>query len=223
VVAEHPYGNGWLQQVPFKPGSKKGALERPDLAIKTFSSAEALIEWLEQELHYDFWEKGNYLTAGISEPNLPFSPSDKLRNVKHQALFVFGSCDDFDAYEQALQDTEAIRKLLRDTENGTIRFWSPKLTLSPKLEKLPRLCDEVKLEAPSLMALSIRQALAGPHEESEKWIGRCVTDKVSHIYRGHLNSRNRALVRSRRKEQTVADEDYFDSLQDGDEDRDLLE
>jgi hypothetical protein len=34
--------------------------------------------------------------------------------------------------------------------------------------------------------MAIRQALAGPHEDSEEWINRPVTDKINQVYRGHL-------------------------------------
>jgi hypothetical protein len=45
------------------------------------------------------------------------------------------------------------------------------------------------------MGLAIRQALAGPHKNGDKWIGRPVVEKVDQIYRGHLNSRNRRVAR----------------------------
>jgi hypothetical protein len=213
VIAEHPYGNGWVQPVPFRRGSKKGALDRPAATHQTLDSPAALIAWLEH-LPFDYWEKGNYLTAGVSEPDLAFMPNDQVRNVRRQGLFVFGWCTDFQRCEQALFCTQAVQRLLRQTAAGTIRFW--RFGLKFKNEP-PRLRDEVKQEATSLVMLAIRQALAGPHEESARWLGQPVTEKVDQLFRGHLNNRNRLLTRNRRSEQLFGDERAFDVGQGDDE------
>ena len=190
VVAEHPYANGWLHHACFKPGSKKEAMRRPDLSKHVFNSPGELVHWIE-ELSHDFWEKGNYLTAGISEPEIPFLPVGTTRNVQRQALLVLGVCDDFGACEQALWGTPRVRKLNKATEDGTLRFWPPKT----KRKTQPRLSDELKAEGPGLLMLSIRQALAGPHKDSRKWVGRSVMDKVDYIYQGHIYNRYRIQER----------------------------
>jgi len=211
VLAEHPYANGWLHHAPFKPGSKKGAMERVEPPQGVLGSTASSIGWVEEQ-RFDFWEKGNYLTAGISEPNLPFSPGKSLRNVQRQALFVFGTCEDFRRCEQLLLQSQTVRELLRQTDEGTIRFWPPKLPARPMLR------EEVKTEASSLMGLAIRQALAGPHNNGEKWIGRPVAKKVDQIYRGHLNSRNRQVAREQQRLGVFDDRlDYGDAWS-GDED-----
>jgi hypothetical protein len=191
VVAEHPYANGWLQGTPFKRGSKKGGIDRIALPEEVCESAEMVLAYLDRDAPQDFWETGNYITAGISEPSLPWSPSEKRRNVKIQGLFVFGSCKDFKIFENTLWVSEKVQQLFRATENGSIRYWAPKARIKAR----PELLREVREDAVNLMGLSIRQALAGPHEKSEKWIGREVADKVDQIYRGHLNNRNRVLAR----------------------------
>lgn len=194
VIAQHPYSTGWLQTAPFKPGSKKGAMERPNFSNRAFATTDDLLERLDQ-LGHDFWEKGNYLTAAISRPSLGFSSADGFRNVQRQAVFVFGNCENFQRVEQDLFNTDCVRLLLKDTEMDTIRFWASKAKLGTK----PRLFEEVKAEASMLMIMSIRQALAGPHKDSDQWIGRPVTDKVDQIYRGHLNRRNRVVARKQGK------------------------
>jgi len=194
VVAEHPYSGGWLHYVPFKPGSKKGAEERADFHSRRFQSLEDVIGACEA-LPYDFWEKGNYLTAGISQPELPFDPGEPPRNVQKQALYVFGSCESLPSHEEALLRSGPIQELLRLTERGTLIFWPPDV----KLPEPPPLFDEVKEDANSLMMLSVRQALAGPHRDSDRWIGRPVAEKVDQIYRGHVNAMNRRVADERNR------------------------
>lgn len=189
VVAAHPYSNGWVQYTSFKSGSKKA---RPDLGKQAFRSLRELIEWIE-DLDYDFWEKGNYLTAGISEPQGAFQPTKALRNIQRQGLFVFGICTDAATREKELLVTPKVRWLLDKTKAGTLRFGPPK-ALSTPLE----ITDEMKAEAMNLMWLAIRQALAGPDEESTQWLGRLVTDKVHEIYCSHLYNLYRMLRRERR-------------------------
>jgi hypothetical protein len=202
VVALHPYGNGWVQWIPFKTGSKKGGQERPHIAHRDLCGKEAIIRAIDA-LDHDYWEKGNYLTAAISEPEIPFAAVDRLRNVQRQAMFVFGACPGFRRCEAELIESRIVQQLLRATEADMVRFWSPKARLRDR----PRLCDEVKAESLELMMLSIRQALAGPHREAEAWIGHAVTEKVDQVYRGHLNRRNRVVARSTRR--LVAFDDRF--------------
>lgn len=194
VVAEHPYSGGWLHHAPFKPGSKKGAEERAEFRSRHFQSIADVIGACEA-LPYDFWEKGNYLTAGISQPELPFDPDDRPRNVQKQALYLFGSCESLSAHEEALLRSKPIQELLRQTEAGTLKFWFKEAELA----ELPVLFDEVKEDASSLMMLSVRQALAGPHRDNHEWIGRPVAEKASQIYRGHINARNRRVAEERNR------------------------
>lgn len=190
VVAEHPYGSGWVHRTSFRPGSKKGSDERPHLLKADYASLADVVRDVDQ-LKYDYWEKGSFLTAGISQPDLPLTDDHRIRNTQERALLVFGVCGGMADLEQALWQTRAVGNLLRATESGRLRFWSPKA----RFRLPPRLLEDVKAEAPSLMLLAIRQALAGPHRDDEQWIGRPVTAKIDEIYRGHLNRRNRLLSR----------------------------
>jgi hypothetical protein len=190
VVAQHPYASGWTHRAPFKAPSKKGPDERPDLSASTYRALPEVFATLDR-LRHDYWEKGNWLTAGISEPDLPFDPAQRVRNSQEGALLVFGLCERAAELEKSLWNDKAVRDLLRATELATIQFWCPKA----KIKVAPKLLEEVKGEAVMLMMLSIRQALAGPHRDSETWLGRPITERISQIYRGHLNRRNRLLVR----------------------------
>lgn len=184
VVAEHPYFNGWSHQVAFKRRSKKSRDHFLEPS-RTIAEPTPLIEWLEG-LQYDYWEKGDYLTAGISEPQLPHCPGKAIKNT-HRRIWLFGVCHDFTACESALGDSVEVKTLLDQTKRNSIRFWYTKALLSQR----PKLSEAVIAERYQLMGLSIRQALAGPHEESDKWVGKAVTRKVDQIYRDHLNNLNR--------------------------------
>ncbi|MBI3328103.1 MAG: hypothetical protein HYZ81_15550 [Nitrospinae bacterium] len=182
VVALHPYSHDWVQHAPFKRALREA---RPDLRQHRFTSLEEVIRWIETQT-YDFWETGNYLTAGISEPDLPFKSIEDIRNMHGKATWVFGLCDDFAACVKALLATEKANELVHKTENGTLRFWPPVVSWPPPAHLDPGLYDELRKEAWSLMWASSRQALAGPHEKSETWLGQQVANNVDRIYRNHL-------------------------------------
>lgn len=186
VIAEHPYSNGWVQTAPFKPPFKKGMTERPDPSVQKFMSATDFIAWVEAQPK-DYWETGAYLTAGISEPDVPWLSDKKARNIFGSALYVYGVCDDFEGHARKLYETNEAQQLLSMTDKNIIKFWFA----HAKLGRLPKLREGTMDEAEHLLSLSIVQALAGPHEDSATWIGRPVIEKVDDIYRGHLNNKNR--------------------------------
>lgn len=187
VVAEHPYANGWVQTVPFKRPSKKGPDERPDQTVATYPSQSEFIAWVEAQTH-DYWETGNYLTAGISEPDIALLGGKQPRNNFLSLIYAYGLCANPKEHAELLYASPEAQQLLQMTWDNTIRFWFPRA----KLGSRPKLKEETISAAEELLWLSIHQALAGPHEESENWAGRPVMDKVDDIYRGHLSNMNRA-------------------------------
>lgn len=198
VVAEHPYANGWVHVTPFKPASKSSASDRLQLVRGPFADVASASAAVEAQSH-ELWETGNYLTAALSRPENPFSNLDDVRSVQKNGLFVFGVCENFAALEKELLGQGSIGQLILSTERGTIKFWSP----DAKLSAVPQLRDEVKDDRWSLMCLSIRQALAGPHKDADAWTGRPIAEKVDQIYRGHLNRRNRVVADAERYSATL--------------------
>lgn len=188
VVAEHPYSIQRVHSALFKPASKKSREERPSFA-HSCSSTEELLERIEA-LGVDYWERGSFLTAGLSNPNTLMRPGEASRQYQH-TQFVFGVCGDLEQCLQKLLACEQVQRLLRQTRERTLRFW-PK---TAKLTETPRLYDEVAERGPEIMFLSIRQAMAGPTEPG--WSGRPVVALVDRIYRAHLNNLNRAVARGR--------------------------
>jgi hypothetical protein len=196
VLAKHPYASGWTCCRPFKPPSKKGPGERADPLAKPFASELQMVRALEV-LGYDFWEKGNYLTAAVSYPEEPLL--GEARNLQSDAGLVAGVCDGFGACEQLLLKNEAVLRLLRQTENNTILYWPKGVEPPGPLE------EEVVEDRYSLMCCAVRQALAGPHKKSEEWLGRPVAEKVDDIYRGHLYNLNRQWRAEKRRERGLVE------------------
>ena len=186
IVAEHPYASGWVQVASFKSACKKGPTERPDPTVGTYPSQSDFIGWVETQPH-DYWETGNYLTAGISEPDIPLLDGQQ-RNTFPSLVYAYGLCSvDPKEYAALLFESSEAQHLLQTTRDNTIRFWFPRAKLSSR----PKLKEETISASAELLWLSIYQALAGPHEESNRWSGRLVMEKVDDIYRGHLNTVNR--------------------------------
>jgi hypothetical protein len=185
VIAEHPYAISRTHQSFFKVGSHKGREDRSSLA-KRFASGEELMKNVEA-LRIDYWERGNWLTAGLSNPEMSFRPDGQGRRFDKDALYVLGICENFENSVENLITTSHARKLVRITRNRSIRFWHHNVTTPP------RLYEEVAEQAESLLLISIRQALAGPHMNSESWKHKPVMDLVDHIYRDHLNACNRRV------------------------------
>lgn len=174
VIAEHPYALKRVHHAAFKRGAIHGRQD-PDRA---FATLEEAMQWIDA-LDHDYFYTHKGLIAAISEPHGVMQETDA--RAPKNALFVFGICESFQRYEEALFQTETVRQLLAQTANQTIKFAPSKHYNLP-----PVLPEELAREAYSLMFIAIRQALAGPHQHSEDWIGRPVTDKINHIYRDHL-------------------------------------
>ncbi|MEQ8845775.1 MAG: hypothetical protein RIB58_13065 [Phycisphaerales bacterium] len=207
VLAGHPYAGGWVHGMAadaekgpaamrgttrFKPGSKKGPDQRPDITSRPFKDAREAIRWVESHEH-DYWDRDpRRLTAGVPEPALPMAPNPNSRVAWKHELMVMGVCEDPAACHHALLHSDKARKLIDMTVAGTLRpfFRSPE---NPSLGEL-RLRDELRDPATAVttLHLAIQQAMAGPHKDSEAWLGRPLIEKVDHIYCGHMNNLNRA-------------------------------
>jgi hypothetical protein len=172
--------------------SKKSTEVRPMLEVPELKDGMNPVQWLEQHSKYDPWEKDARLVAGISQPNGFFS--DKPRNSAGD--LILGVCPDFDALVGELWNADETKHLLHETLENRIVFWNPRA----KLPTLPRLYPEVIDDSTSLMAISIQQALAGPRNSPDRWIGKSVLSLVGLIYRDHLNERNRVVYRRGRHE-----------------------
>jgi hypothetical protein len=175
LIAEHPYAMKRVHHAPFKTGMIRGRPAPEDI----FASLGAAIQWVDA-LDQDYFYTGKDLIAAISQPQAMLD-SGNARNLPKNALFVFGVCVDLPRCEALLYQTPIVQRLLKQTEDRTIRF-APSGSYSIQ----PQLPEELSSEGNALIFMAIRQALAGPHKDSEAWIGKPVTDKINHIYRDHL-------------------------------------
>lgn len=176
----------WVVSVPFRKSDRKGATERDNPLASPCSSLEEVTSRLE-DLDYDYWEKGNYLTAGVSIPSDALS--GERRNFS-RGDWLLGVCCDLNSACEQLINSERALKLLAWTENGQLKYWPTHVGIP---EHYKTLHTEVKDDAGWLMYLSIRQSLAGP-EDDASWKGLPVMDLVELIYKNHVYNRNRGLV-----------------------------
>ena len=196
VVAQTPYGNGWVQATALKKYTKK-TLENEEMASKLpeLDDLDDFESKLEGAQVYDPWEKGQYYVAGISYPRGYLQLL--LGNPRNAEIdYVIGVCPDFKATRDELIMSAEVEHLLEMTRKGTIAFWKRGAP-----EQRPHLYDETKEAAPELMMLAVHQALAGPQEFSEEWHGQPVWKLVERLYCNHLNNRNRKNSRAPREAQ----------------------
>ena len=196
VVAQIPYGNGWVQPAAFKKYTKK-TFEKEEIESKLpeLDDLDDIESKLEAAQVYDPWERGQYYVAGISYPRGYLQLL--LSNPRNAEIdYVIGVCPDFKATRDELRMSAEVERLLEKTRQGTIAFWKRGAP-----EQRPRLYDETKEAAPGLLMLAVHQALAGPREFSEEWRGQPVWKLVNRLYCNHLNNRNRKNSRAPKEEQ----------------------
>ena len=188
LVIARAHASCWAADAPFRKSNRKGPHERADPLGEPASGREEVIERLEA-LDYDPWETGDFLTAGISLPPDPWS--DEGRNYS-RGKWLLGACHDVDDCCELLRSSRSIQKLLQMTEEGGLRFW-PTRTKKEIPDDYKRLHDETKADAGWLMEVSLRQALAGPDDDSAELVGKPVATLVERIFKNHLYNRNRSL------------------------------
>lgn len=205
AITEAPYGNGWSTTARFRRGLKRGRGERARSDAPDLESALRALE----EAATDPWETGNYVTAGIAPPAL----RAPLRSYGRAAQWVFGVCEDAEAWIAVLATCERAKRLLDDTVHQRLRIVRPSTSGAPVAVRVhPRASEE----AAELLMTSIRQALAGPVDDGsgravplhaarapaprDPWLDRPVMDLVDRIYRDHLHNRTRTSERRERRE-----------------------
>ncbi len=176
VMVDYPYAKLHTHSASFKKGFVNN---RPDPSTETFASLDAAITWVDTLKRDYFYTKSGVLAA-ISKPGGMLDPAQARNYPLHKSRLVIGVCEDLASFEVALLKSVDVERLLRQTE-GPIK-------LGPKAEypQPIRLPQAVVDDSYALMCISIRQALAGPENDSVAWIGRPVFDKINQLYRDHL-------------------------------------
>lgn len=178
----------WTASAPFKRASKKGREDRPDQMDQPFTDQAALINHVES-LDYDYWEKGNYLTAGVSIPPDPFD--NHLRNFSRGDWYL-GVCENMKANTEMLFKDSQVAALREMVEKEQLRFWPSKIKTPHRFREYhPRLKDE----STALLVMAIRQSLAGPMKDTERFLGKPVAHLVEWNYKNLLYRLNRQYVK----------------------------
>jgi hypothetical protein len=188
VCTEDPYSSFWVATARFKGPNRKGR-ERLDAA--TIDNPAAAACWLESEAT-DYWETGSALTAALMQGAFGRVHRGAAQAVRKSARYVLGLCPGLpgqasgvDAATRALWDSEALRNLRAETARGTI-------AIAYQGRQSP-LKQSVRDDCVSIMYMAIQQALAGPPDRPESFVGQPVVTLVSRIYRDHLNNLNRQV------------------------------
>lgn len=196
IVSEWPYSSGWYQVGVFKRPNRTNNV----VALETDSSSatQDIINKIE-EYPFDIWERGNYLTAGLSLSR----DSKILRNSAISGRYVIGVCEDArKAYFQLLQDKEVVG-FLEYVRSGVIYVGPNDIKVG--------LSDETLLQCDELLDLSINQALAGPKDDyTSKWLGKPVSLFVKDIFLSHIKRFDRKYKGERSVVMTIdRDSDNF--------------
>ncbi len=132
-----------------------------------------------------FKKKGKTLVARLNTCDQEFP---KTRN--QNSIFLYGLCKDSQLLIAQMWQHKHIQNLLKWTEDRTIKFgYRPKKSGKIDTSHLV-LYPEVRNKAEDIMSQSIKQSLAGPHQENESWIGKSITHLIDWIYREHLHRHN---------------------------------
>lgn len=214
VLAAYPISRRWHAAVTFKPGNRKGdqadrAREsHPSASAPPFESEQAMHRWIEA-LPHDLWEKGAYLTAGISRPGVEV----KARNVA-MGRKTFGTLrGSVDCVVEELFGHARLAELRRIAAQGTLAC-APINGVKRGLDPDVSLNSSVVGSIDALLGEAILRALAGPRtSDSTQWLGRPVWKLADRIFRDLVYAENR-------REESISDrEQSNDGLEDfGDED-----
>jgi len=174
VVAETPYARTITHSAPFK---KCFVNNRPDPSTEIFDTDVAAKSWVAGLKREYFCSDKKFVVAAVSDPGGMLDPTQARNYPLNQSRLVLGVCEDLREYEKALLNSDAVQALLAQTERP--------MKLGPKA-KYPhpiRLSRETIDECQSLMWAAVRQALAGPDDDSDAWTDRPVFDKLNEFFR----------------------------------------
>lgn len=192
IVTEHPRSSFWWQHARFRPPSQKSRNERQNDQPEAWEldHRDDILKKLES-LAYDPWETNRrYLTAGISQP-APGLLDMRTQERKRGTFQLYGvSVFDPEHLSTELFESPEAQRLLSLTKSRKIKFWPAAAEL-----KLRKLRSETIDDSGSLMLWAIRQALAGPHSNSQNWIEQPVMILAQRIYCTHLYNTNRRHLR----------------------------
>lgn len=133
------------------------------------------------------------MTAGFTQPQMPFLSDRRVREPGRNALWVFGVCSDLENTLGELAGSAAASALL---EVDRVFHPGPGGTALGD-DVHPRVLEERN----ALLLIAIKQAMAGPTDpawDNDAWLDRPVMDLAGRIFRDHLYNRTRVERRKDR-------------------------
>lgn len=184
ICSEHPYSSFWAASTHFKKGYKGEKLH--------FDSRESMLVALKHS-PTDWWERdAKRLTAGIDEDQFRHFFQTRKRVAWKGRYWVFGvipgavgeRAPSLQQVESQIFASNLIQGLIRKTLDGSIKVGRKGVQ--------PRVFT--RDEANALAWFSVRQALAGPHEDNQEWEGLPVVKLADWIYRDQLFNLSRRQI-----------------------------
>ncbi len=212
VLAAYPLGRRWHGDARFKPANHKGAAadrerkSHPGAEERAFTSEAAMHEWIDA-LEHDLWEKGKFLTAGVSRPGVEIKAKNQASGRK-----TFGVISGrLDAVVTELFAHESLVEIVGMASRGMLSC-APKDAIKAGVSPDIALHGEVTERAASLMGEAIIRALAGPTTmESAGWLDRPVWKLADRIFRNLVYEENRKRGAVTARESATAFDDEYDA------------
>lgn len=167
-----------VASAPLKPRYKDSKKDAHQPAPDVLGSAERLAEWLDAK-PVDYWEADHdFLTAAIYAFDEPPPFIDKIQDPKSDSGIAIGLCRDYDSILTALRASPQWAEIRDSTLAGSRWFWHS------NVEKPIPLNPELRLDIEGILDLSVRQAMAGPHDarDSARLIGTPIMQTAGRIF-----------------------------------------
>ena len=208
IVAESPYYTHWVVGIPFKRPNK----DKDRLVLPPASSTEEDVQGWVEGLPVDYWESAKRHTAGIMGRHLSLTFHDAMRGLPVNGSFVLGLCpgdvggasakgaspSPLDSIETAIFCSDTIQRRVHQAARGT-------LELAVEGGRRITVSESVCENRYAVMAMSIRQALAGPADTFESWLGKPVAVLADRLFCNHVLNLNRRKGEAMFRESLPAD------------------
>ena len=176
IISRYPHSCGFVGMQLFKK-PRKVISQSIQKRLNECADLDCILKELDS-MNVDYWETGKKFTAGFSQGS---KEDIDTENRNATSAHIHGICKDAPEVYLELRNHERTHKLIEATHNS-------KLLLKPVNNRLPvfTIFPEVIGKSEDLMDLAIRQAMAGPDRNSQKWINRPVLDWATILYERHI-------------------------------------
>jgi hypothetical protein len=174
------------------PNKKKAIPQKLTKPVKDIAEYLARVE----ELPYDLWESGKFITAGFFDPLVLH---DESARAWTRDKWFHSACEDFVECIKVLLASDQAKKLTQFTEAATLRVGHPKAQ-----DIFKKVHNNTISDGSFHLYLAILQALAGVERKSEA--GDSVMKQAEILYRNHMSTKNEKVINDLRKHKELRDQ-----------------